>query len=58
MALALKEMGSRQERRRRMALEEDTREQMSFCAAHTKNYEDPMLVISEARLRDLSLIHI
>jgi diaminopimelate decarboxylase len=52
MALAFKEMGSRHEQGSRMALEKDTREQISFCSAHTDNYEDPMLVISESRLRD------
>ena len=52
MALALKEMGSRQEEQRRIALEKDTREQMTFCADYIESYEDPMLVMSETRLRD------
>lgn len=52
MALALKEMASRQEEQRRIALEKDTREQMTFCADYIESYEDPMLVMSETRLRD------
>ena len=52
MVLALKEMASRQEEQRRIALEKDTREQMTFCVDFRESYEDPMLVMSETRLRD------
>ena len=40
------------EQRRRMSLELDAREQMAFTASFLKDYSEPLLVVSESRLRN------
>jgi ornithine decarboxylase len=52
MDLAFKEMETEVEQRRRMSLELDAREQMAFTASFLKDYSEPLLVVSESRLRN------
>ena len=52
MDLAFKETETEVEQRRRMSLELDAREQMAFTASYLKDYSEPLLVVSESRLRN------
>jgi ornithine decarboxylase len=52
MDLAFDKIDSDIEQRRRTSLERDAREQVAFSKPYATNYSDPLLVVSESRLRD------